>query len=194
MTIVQRPHLPLVGGILLAIVAILVVMADSGILGGERQSILLVDHMGNEGDWRDVRERGRYVSSIHAEKLDLERYVAPFLVEPVKDAAGTLYMLTTGAMVDGSAELFKTIIDEYEGEFDTVAFDTAGFGLIDEGVVIGTLIRERGLKTAVLDGAVCGGIGCLAAFVGGVERTVTDLPYFGGGRFGLVGEAELGGS
>lgn len=72
-----------------------------------------------------------------------------------------------------------------------IAFDVFR-GYLDEGRNIAEQIRELGLNTMVREDDVCGSV-CMVAFIGGVKRAITELPYIGGGRFTVEGEEDLSG-
>lgn len=86
------------------------------------------------------------------------------------DGVGQVLLLQ-GAITDGDADTLAAFLDGLAAPPDLVALNSPG-GLVDEALALGRLIRERGLDTGVLSGAVCLS-SCPYVLAGGVTRQVS---------------------
>jgi hypothetical protein len=149
-------------------------------------------YYGTPKAWERVRDKGRVVSSIIGDRIDQERYDGTELtVRVIKQSNGARVIQVTGSFDQKAADRFsRTVRKLGNGRPDWVAFDTLGGGRYEVAKAIGREIREKGLNTMVAETDVCGGA-CLIAFVGGIERRTSDLPYIGGGQFEILGIDQL---
>lgn len=76
-------------------------------------------------------------------------------------------LLAEGSFDAGSAARFAAAI-KTQPEVTRISFNSPG-GALDDAIAMARLIRERGLSTEVVDGAICAS-SCPLAFAGGLER------------------------
>lgn len=80
-------------------------------------------------------------------------------------------LLVSGQIEIGDAERFETFLTDMSEQPDLIALHSPG-GKVSEALMIGDRIREAGLSSAVLSGAVCMSA-CPYILAGGVERIVS---------------------
>ncbi len=97
----------------------------------------------------------------------------PTRLEFTEKQAGDLgrVLLVSGQIDTGDADRFDTYLSEMQEQPDMVALHSPG-GQVSEALLIGAQIREAGLSSAVLPGAVCMSA-CPYILAGGVARIVS---------------------
>ncbi len=149
------------------------------------------EYRGGEKGWERVRDKGRVVSCIICDRIDQSRYDGSPLALSVQSQPNSARVIkVTGSFDLEAAERFERFLEELgQDRPDWIAFNALGGRyLVAEG--IGRRIRKEGLNTMVSEMDVCDGV-CMSAFVGGVERRITDLPYIGGGQFEIIGVGKI---
>ena len=179
-----------------ALIAGGVVIADAGLIGSapERTPSVRTSMYGEEGSWQRVKDKGRVVTSIIAERTDRSLYQTAQDLELIikTEESGARYLMVRGSFEVGAGNEVARFLTAHEGEMPQwIAFNVFR-GYMEEAESIARQIRELRLNTMVREDDVCGFV-CMVAFIGGVKRAVTELPYIGGGRFTVEGDEGISG-
>lgn len=86
-------------------------------------------------------------------------------------------LLMAGRIGEGDAAQFARTLDELPAEIETLLLHSPG-GMVEEALEIGTLVRERGMNTAVLADGACLSA-CPLILFAGVERLVATEAWIG---------------
>ncbi|MCP9626384.1 hypothetical protein NML43_04685 [Rhodopseudomonas palustris] len=93
------------------------------------------------------------------------------------DLVGGNRLMASGTITPGTAGAFAAAIERHGEYIKTVVLNSPG-GSVSDAMVMGRLIRERKLATAVEAGNYCAS-SCPLAFFGGVERRAGDKSSIG---------------
>ena len=145
------------------------------------------EYRGVEKAWERVRDTGRVVSCIICDRIDQSRYNGDPLAARVQiQPNGARVIKVTGSFDPEAVNRFELFLEQLgQDRPEWIAFNALG-GRYLVAEAIGWRIRKEGLNTMVMEMDVCDSV-CMSAFVGGVVRKITDLPYIGGGQFEIVG-------
>lgn len=113
------------------------------------------------------------------------------LRQPMSFTLGPNGVLTAEGMIDpGAAERLATEL-ETRGEYvSTISLNSPG-GSVEDAMAMGKLLRENGVATEVVDGALCAS-SCPLIFAGGEKRFAAKQASIGVHQFFAVGEVKVG--
>lgn len=82
-----------------------------------------------------------------------------------------------GTIMPETAAVFTNQITQLGEYIETISVDSPG-GFLESALTIGAIIREKGFKTQIIEGALCASA-CPLLFAGGQERSVHPQSAFG---------------